>query len=277
MQRINHFKSATQAISAVLLFGIAYAAGADQMMRALPSVQSTAAPSVVQPGTAPTAVPVTQPPGTPVKPMSQGAVGISASGMKLPQQTNSNIAKPGQTLLPDLTFSSVKVGQTTYEGLNDPQPIIVNNFVTPPPSNTTRPGGLPSDDLGKVPYLGCLGAFTFPLQLHVRNIGQADFVPKDSFQVVGVTIGPWNSAKDIIKLPATAAQTEHVKRFGMQQGQTMSFSVTLPPGKYMLNASIDLHNGVAEVRTDNNKLSRPLEVRCEEKADTVMAPAIKSH
>ena len=43
MQSIKSFRSAIQGIAAVLLFGIAFAAGADQVMRALP------APSVVKP------------------------------------------------------------------------------------------------------------------------------------------------------------------------------------------------------------------------------------
>jgi len=83
MQAIKYFRLAIQGITAVLLFGIAFvASGAEQMMRALPAVQSTAAP---------TAVPVTKPPGPPIRPMSLGPAGVPASGMKQPQ-TNAGLA-----------------------------------------------------------------------------------------------------------------------------------------------------------------------------------------
>ena len=40
----------------------------------------------------------------------------------------------------------------------------------------------------------------------------------------------------------------------------------------MLNADINLHNEVAEARTDNNKLSWPLEVKCEVQSNAMMVP-----
>jgi len=202
MQSINLFKSATQGITAILLFGIAYAAGADQMMHALPGATSAQAPA----------------------PIMKAVV----------------VAPAGISKLPDLAFSFVSVENRTFTVGFNAQSLVVNNIV-------------PSEKTGVNP---CGHPFTFPLQLIVKNIGQADFVPKNSFQVVGVTIGQWNSAKDLAKLPVAASQP-------------MNFNVSLPPGKYMLNANIDLHNGVAEARSDNNKLSWPLEVTCKVKANAM--------
>lgn len=207
MRHIKNSHLAKQAISAVLLFGIAFVAGgAEQTLqrRALPAPAPTPAANSV----------------------------------------------PAPAGLPDLVFSYVTVEQATYDGQSAPPPIVVHNFVAPPPSNKKKSDGLPSNDLGGAPYLGCLGSFTFPLQLIVKNIGHADFVPKGSFQVVGVNVGSWGGAKDIVRLSPG-------------QSQVMKFNVSLLPGKYTLKAVIDLHNEVAESRTDNNKLSWPLEVTCE--------------
>lgn len=158
------------------------------------------------------------------------------------------VAPAGLTPLPDLAFSYVSVENTTYPAGAAPQSLVVNNVI---PSASSGVNKAPNP---------CGRSFTFPLQLIVKNIGQADFVPKGSAQAVSVTIGQWGGAKDLVKLPVTASQT-------------MNFNVTLPTGKYLLNADIDLHNGVAEARADNNKLSWPLEVKCEVKAGAVMAPA----
>ena len=84
MQRNKNFRSATQGITAVLLFGIAFGAGADQMMRALPApaaaqpvAELPAVQQIAAPSAAPAAVvvpaaisPVAIPPGQPTKPMS---------------------------------------------------------------------------------------------------------------------------------------------------------------------------------------------------------------
>lgn len=220
MQRSNNSHLTKQAITAVLLFGFAFAAsGAEQKMRA-PSASTAAQPIAV---VAPTGIPpVAKPPAAPML-------------QKTPTPT-----APAQ--LPDLAFSNMTVDKTTYFDFDinsGVKSLVVNNIVPSIPSGTSRP---PRDP--------CDRSFTFPLQLVVKNIGQAEFVPKDSSQAVGVTIGTWNAGKDIIKLAKTAAQT-------------MDFSVTLRPGKYMLNANIDLKKQVAEARTDNNKLSWPLEVTCE--------------
>lgn len=147
--------------------------------------------------------------------------------------------------LPDLTFSFVSVEKRTYSVAGGAKSIMVLYFPSSSPSDKGRQNS------------ECERPDSFPLQLIVKNIGQADFAPKDSFQVVGVNIGPWNSAKDLVKL-----------RKG--ESQIMDFNVTLPPGRYTLQALIDLHNAVAESRSDNNILSWPLEVKCDTRA---MAPA----
>ena len=152
----------------------------------------------------------------------------------------------GLPVLPDLVFSYVTVDNATYPVGASAQSLLVNHVLTPAAVGANKEAN------------PCAKPFTFPLQLIVKNIGHSDFVPKGSAQAVGVNIGPWGAAKDLIKLPPTASQT-------------MNFSVTLPPGKYAIDANIDLHNGVAEARSDNNKLSWPLEVKCEMKAAAVMA------
>lgn len=56
MQHIKNFRSATQGITAVLLFGIAFGADADQMVRALPgAAPATATKPLVVPGSPPVA------------------------------------------------------------------------------------------------------------------------------------------------------------------------------------------------------------------------------
>jgi hypothetical protein len=230
MQRNRNFQLTTQGITAVLLFGMTFGAGAEQM-RALP-------------GTAPT---------TAVKPVGVSPATVQLPAVQLP--VPGAVPKPIKGLagappplgfkLPDLAFSWVTVEKTTYLVGAVPQPLVVNNVLQSESSGAMK---APNP---------CNRPFTFPLQLIVKNIGQANFLPKDSSQAVGVTIGPWNSATNLSKLLVPT------------DSQVMDFSVTLPPGKYMLDASIDLHNGVAEARTDNNKLSWPLEVKCEVKAATM--------
>jgi len=74
MQSINNFRLATQGMTAVLLFGIAFAAGADQMMRAIPgAVPATAAKAGV--------VPPAYPTGTPAASMRAVSPEIVADGL----------------------------------------------------------------------------------------------------------------------------------------------------------------------------------------------------
>jgi hypothetical protein len=154
--------------------------------------------------------------------------------------SNSAMSRPAGVMatggpLPDLAFSFVSVQKTTYYVSGAPRSIV----------------------LTEVPAAGqggaCTQPYAFPLQLIVKNIGQADFVPKNSFQAVGVNVGPWNSATDLVTLHKGASQV-------------MNFNVSLAPGKYLLQARIDLHNGVAEARSDNDTLNWPLEVRCDTRA-----------
>ena len=144
--------------------------------------------------------------------------------------------------LPDLAFGYVIVEQRTYSVAGGAKPIILSYF------NPSSRGGNPSG--------GCERPYSFPLKVNVKNIGQADFAPKDSSQAVAVNIGPWNRTMDL-------------KKIGKGDSQSMDFNVSLPPGKYTLKAAIDLHNGVAESRADNNTLSWPLEVKC----DPALLPA----
>lgn len=173
------------------------------------------------------------------------AANIGAPGAA-PGASRSAAAAPARTALPDLAFSSVTVQAWTHLVSRNPQPIIV--YEAPSPAGR-QPGQGASE---------CNRAMTFPVQLSVRNIGQAEFITKGSAQAVGVSVGPWNSARDLANLAPGASQL-------------MSFNVTLPPGQYMLQAMIDLHGQVAESRSDNNSLSWPLEVKCESGA--VIAPA----
>ena len=210
MQHIKNVRLATQAITAVVLLIFSCAAGADQMMRALPGTT---------PATAPAAKPVV-------------------------------VAPAGLPLSPDLTFSFVTVEQTTYNAQAGTRSIVVRNLVAQP---------LSSHKKGEASRKQCNQSITFPLQLIVKNIGQADYVPFLGVRLgpnparahsLGVHIGPWGSEKDIIRL-----------RTG--ESQAMNFNVTLPPGSYTLDATVVSAAMVEEARTDNNKLAWPLEVKCE--------------
>jgi len=150
--------------------------------------------------------------------------------------------------LPDLTFASVNVANVNHVVGSTAQTIVVDH-VFPPPASSNSPHQ-PSP---------CNRSFTFPLIIVVKNIGNASFVPKNSFQAVGVNVGSWGSAKDLITLNVNGTQT-------------MSFSVTLPPGDYTLSALIDLHNGVAEANPANDKLEWPLKVTCELRSNAAVAP-----
>ena len=96
MKRIKNFRLATQGITAVLLFGIAFAAGAEQMMRALPApaaTQPVAALPAVQQIAAPAAA-------RPAPPMSQ---------MKLlPADSPTSVKRPAVGGLSDATKTRLK-------------------------------------------------------------------------------------------------------------------------------------------------------------------------
>lgn len=162
------------------------------------------------------------------------AANLGAAGAA-PPGSRTSTAAPLRAPLPDLAFSLVTAQGTMHQVGGAPQSIVV--YEAP----TRQPNGPRVSE--------CNRALTFPLQIVVRNIGQADFITKGSAQAVGVSVGPWNSAKDLVNLPRGASQA-------------MNFSVTLAPGRYTLQAAIDLHDQVAESRSDNNNLSWPLEVKC---------------
>jgi hypothetical protein len=151
--------------------------------------------------------------------------------------------------LPDLVFAYLDVNGTHYIVGTREQPIAVAHSFPPPASGAKPQQSNP-----------CNRSFTFPVVLTVKNIGTADFVPLGSAQAVGLDIGPFNSAKDLIKLAPGAKQV-------------MSFNVTLPAGNYTLAAMIDLHGQVAESNTNNDKLNWPLKVVCEIRSNISTAPA----
>lgn len=165
---------------------------------------------------------------------------MSASGANTGAAGTSSAATVARgSPLPDLTFSFVTVEKTTYPVTPSPGSIVVYDH--------------------QREAAACQQPFSFPLQLIVKNIGQADFVVNANyadFEVVGVNIvvgvntSAWNSAKNLANLSKGASHG-------------MDFNVTLPPGSYTLQAMIDLHNTVAEARSDNNTLSWPLEVKCD--------------
>ena len=150
--------------------------------------------------------------------------------------------------LPDLAFANVSVNGTNHM-IGTRSSALVVDHVFPAPSPGAKPAPSP-----------CNRSFTFPVVLVIKNIGTADFVPLSSAQAVGLDILPFNAAKDLIKLAPGASQS-------------MSFSVTLPPGNYNLNAFIDTHGQVAESNVNNNKLDWPLKVTCELRSNAAVAPA----
>jgi len=150
------------------------------------------------------------------------------------------------TPLPDLAFSFVSVQMRTYTVTGTATSIVVE------------------DPLAGASADACSKPYSFPIQLIVKNVGQATFVAKDSLTAVGVSIGGWNSAKDL-------------KTLKKGDSQVMDFNVSVPPGKYALQANINLHNAVAESRSDNDSLSWPLELKCDVRVKApprLVAPAI---
>jgi hypothetical protein len=171
-----------------------------------------------------------------IRPLGAPHATTSASG---PQLRMAGVAptalRPGGSPLPDLAFALVTVQGRSYRAAVGANPIIVED----------KSAG------------GCARPYQFPLQLMVKNVGQADFVPKGSAQAVSLVVGPWNGGKNLGRLRKGGSQA-------------MDFNPSLLPGRYTLRARIDLHGGVAEARGDNDGLSLPLEVRC---AVAASAPA----
>lgn len=198
----------------------------------LPFIVALSAGAQTPPVTrAPTAVAPAPAPITPPSPMAHAQAPIQ------------------RAKLPDLAFSSVSVNNTNHVvGATRVSALVVDHVFPPAPA-----GAKPQQ------YNPCNRSFTFPVVLVVKNIGTADFVPLGSAQAVGLDIGTFNSAKDLIKLTPGATQS-------------MSFSVTLPPGNYTLDAMIDLHGQVAESNANNDKLSWPLKVTCEVRSSVTTAP-----
>ena len=153
-------------------------------------------------------------------------------------------APPSVTPLPDLIFSWVSFPGGGFPVAGAPHLIVLYEMARP-----IRPQG----------PLECNRPFTFALQLVVRNAGPGNFVRNPTYgdwQVVNVNIGGWSG---LVKLADLRAGNS----------QPMNFNVTLPPGNYTLLAKIDLHNAGAELRSDNNGLSWPLEIKC---SNTMAAP-----
>ena len=151
--------------------------------------------------------------------------------------------------VPDLAFSFVVVDNVSHSVGGAAPTLVVTRIVQPAASNASRQAVNP-----------CSQSIAFPLQLTVKNVGGALFKPLSSAQAVGVQIGPWGAAKDLVTLAVSGSQT-------------MSFTATVPPGHYTLSATIDLHGQVAEARTDNKTLNWPLEVRCQLSNNMAAAPS----
>ena len=195
------------------------------------------------------------PPARAIAPILLASLAYSAAAQaSVPKGAPTSPTTAGQATmargpkLPDLAFGAVIVANKTHYVTDTAQTLVVDHVFPPPASSGGKQAPNP-----------CNRSFTFPLILLVRNIGQATFVPKGSAQAVGVNIGPWNSAKDLVTLNVNGTQS-------------MSFNVTLPPGNYTLDALIDLHGQVAEANAANDKLSWPLKVTCELRSNAATAP-----
>jgi hypothetical protein len=150
----------------------------------------------------------------------------------------------------DLAFSVVVVDNTTYNVGTMTPSVVVTRTVPPAAAGSAS----------RQTMNPCGTAISFPLQVSVKNEGSAQFVPLSSAQALGVHIGAWGAAKDLVTL-------------GVGVTQTMSFNPSLAPGKYTLQLMIDLKGQVAEARSDNKALNWPLEVRCQVSANKAAIPA----
>jgi hypothetical protein len=155
-------------------------------------------------------------------------------------------APPSITPLPTLGFSYVSFPGGAFPVTGTPHTIVLYEVARP-----LRPGG-PAE---------CNRPLTFALELSVHNAGPGDFIRNKTYgdwEVVNVNIGSWSG---IAKLPAS---------INARSTQAMNFNVTLPPGRYTLLAKISLGDAGAELRSTNNTLNWPLDVKC---STTMTAPA----
>jgi len=161
---------------------------------------------------------------------------MSASGSRpIAAGANSALMTAHGSLLPALTFTIVSAQKRTYPVTGTPNSIIVED----PPAG--RNAG------------ACSQPFSFPLQLIVKNVGQADFDPGITWAAVVAHVGSWSDFR-------------HFTTLHKGESQVMNFDVSVPPGKYALQASITLHKGFAVSPSDNPDLSWPLEVVCDLRA-----------
>lgn len=134
--------------------------------------------------------------------------------------------------LPALTFTIVSVQNRTYPVTGAPNSIIVED----PPAG--RNAG------------ACSQAFSFPVQLIVKNVGQADFNPGITWAAVVAHVGNWSDVK-------------HFTTLHKGESQVMNFNVSVPPGKYALQAAVTLPKDMSVSHSDNPSLSWPLDVICD--------------
>lgn len=101
----------------------------------------------------------------------------------------------------------------------------------------------------------CNRPYSFPLQLLVKNAGQADYIPKNPGESVTIQIGIWNAVLPLTTLPVGKIQT-------------YNFTPSLGSGSYVLQAHINTSQN--NTGTSNgpqvHDISWPLNVVCDTKA-----------
>lgn len=175
---------------------------------------------------------------------------VQAGNVSAAGGAQSRVPSPLVTAHPSLAFTGLTADHTDYPGSALGGASITVRYYSPPSLEGGNKGSQSSV---------CNRPYSFPLQLLVRNFGQADFVPKDLTETVGITIGPWNGAKNLTTLPKGTSQI-------------YDFSVSLPSGKYILRAQIVTNQDKSAAPNVHqlHTIAWPLEIKCD---TTGVAPA----
>jgi len=156
------------------------------------------------------------------------------------------VQSPLTSKSPNLVFTGLTVNHADYgTGHLMGASITVRYYSTP----SLQGGGKARQDSV------CNRPYNFPLQLLVKNSGQADYIPKSPGESVTINIGTWNAV-----LP--------LKTLLVGKIQTYNFTPTLASGSYILQAHINTsqNNPAAPNGPQVHDMTWPLNVVCDTKA-----------
>jgi hypothetical protein len=236
MQPIKNIRLATQGIAAVLLFGIAFVAGADQIRRALPA-PTTVQPTVVAPA------------------------GISPAGVVAP----TSLPHPGSAQLPDVYIQEAIL---SYPDINAEFHIVFPNqpgrkaiplnlqptAAVPPAQGSARDSERP------YPVLSCDRALTANLRVIVGNSGQKAYDGMPPQAGVALTVGGAQSSGGFATINS-------------QQSQSVNLGpLSLKPGMHAFGIVVNSGKTGGELNFTNNTARGSFEIRCQGGSQPTPAP-----